>query len=1054
MTWTIFWKELREQAAVLIALMALGIGLLAAIAILSDSSSNSGIDVTTLTNTSKIGLILLTVTAGVVVGGTLFAGEREAGTFLFLDRLPGSRWGLWWRKTLVGAVLSAVATIILFVAAVSLGLVGNRPEIVSTWGVVMIFVGFTSFSWGHLGSTFAKNSLAACSSGIGLGLLLFGITVLTCRLGVAILGEFLPIREWVGVPDAQVGLFIGAVLGLMAPLIVSLVVFTGPDRDRSVGSAILLPSTSGEMKAVRFKAPTISMPKLQLWERIRRMIWLMRRQSQGTVMVMGSLALLAGVGLLPESVVFIAAWPGLSLLFGVLLGVIWWSDEQGSEAARFWGERRLRVGGVWFAKIVSGLLATVLVSAIMLVPLILTTWFNTTQGIRETMVTSPISGPLFDRQFPIGRFLLLGPVYGFVFGSWSALLFRKALVAGAVGLMLGGTFGAFWLPSLFAGGVYHLQIWLAPFIILMTIRLSLWAWTTNGLASRGAILRTAFGMIAAILATGVGIGYRAIEVPDIPEGDDDLAFAKDIPTYDEFQAGRDIRRAMAQYSAAQQNVVGLFPREPLFPAMEIEANRSYLDNRVFGEEQLNSIPENGYPRKRQDLDRWLTNYENGPWEADLQTAKLKCIGVVEDPNEQNFFSLMPNLQTLRQWNAVNLALGLRDQQNGNSKAYVERAALSMSVANNVRNFGTGFPVAYGNSIESLTAMAGQRWLESLGPDRKPVAELLKLMMFYDEFNVYVPRNTILAFTTIRRESLKSVGLWLPKHYMFDPYQRGTTQPTTPPDRLAAECDMISFFWAVPWEKERLRRVVGLGNSPVMEQGYFRYCRGMPGGTHFNPYLGRQSYGTEHQEAIAHRRMLIVSLALRLFYADNNKFPATLDELVPKYLPNVPKDPYSPLAAPIRYRIANVQEVLSYSPAKLIQLEQPANPLFTRMDLFQQIEANYDPELDKKRRAAVAALAGAPVLWQHEDLDDPDDSLNASRVVMGMPIPPLPTLGNPLSIEQVVKLQAGQPVLWSVGLDRRDDNGVSMQEPGSRAWRGTSTDIIVVVPFPATSPPAK
>ena len=39
-----------------------------------------------------------------------------------------------------------------------------------------------------------------------------------------------------------------------------------------------------------------------------------------------------------------------------------------------------------------------------------------------------------------------------------------------------------------------------------------------------------------------------------------------------------------------------------------------------------------------------------------------------------------------------------------------------------------------------------------------------------------------------------------------------------------------------------------------------------------------------------RRLAAVALATRLYYVENGKWPASLDELAPKYLPAVPDDP--------------------------------------------------------------------------------------------------------------------------------------------------------------------
>jgi hypothetical protein len=53
-----------------------------------------------------------------------------------------------------------------------------------------------------------------------------------------------------------------------------------------------------------------------------------------------------------------------------------------------------------------------------------------------------------------------------------------------------------------------------------------------------------------------------------------------------------------------------------------------------------------------------------------------------------------------------------------------------------------------------------------------------------------------------------------------------------------------------------------------------------------------------------RRMVAVSLAARLYRADHDgAFPASLDALVPAYLPHVPVDPFSPDNKPLGYVVA-------------------------------------------------------------------------------------------------------------------------------------------------------
>jgi hypothetical protein len=65
------------------------------------------------------------------------------------------------------------------------------------------------------------------------------------------------------------------------------------------------------------------------------------------------------------------------------------------------------------------------------------------------------------------------------------------------------------------------------------------------------------------------------------------------------------------------------------------------------------------------------------------------------------------------------------------------------------------------------------------------------------------------------------------------------------------------------------------------------------------------------EVRAMRRMSAVALAIRLYEIDNGSRPAKLADLVPKYLPAVPDDPFDNPGQPLRY-LPNAQRPILYS----------------------------------------------------------------------------------------------------------------------------------------------
>ena len=76
----------------------------------------------------------------------------------------------------------------------------------------------------------------------------------------------------------------------------------------------------------------------------------------------------------------------------------------------------------------------------------------------------------------------------------------------------------------------------------------------------------------------------------------------------------------------------------------------------------------------------------------------------------------------------------------------------------------------------------------------------------------------------------------------------------------------------------------------------RYSRWFDVGNDLAPWFDR-SY-----RIIAERRLTAVALACQLYRADHGQFPQSLDQLVPTYLPAIPRDPFFSDGRPIGYAI--------------------------------------------------------------------------------------------------------------------------------------------------------
>jgi len=144
---------------------------------------------------------------------------------------------------------------------------------------------------------------------------------------------------------------------------------------------------------------------------------------------------------------------------------------------------------------------------------------------------------------------------------------------------------------------------------------------------------------------------------------------------------------------------------------------------------------------------------------------------------------------------------------------------------------------------------------------------------------------------------------------------------------------------------------------------------------------------------------LLKLALRLYQADNGKPAETLDELVPKYLPSIPLDPFDYYGKPFRYRLSRGEEI-----------DWPPDPLLSG--------------------STIPPPAEPPVA-----AEPPDDLFPW--------LPPRPRR----------KIPAGQGILWSVGEDKIDNGGHRQTGsydglPGNGGAFYDKEDIIYLVPLPA------
>jgi hypothetical protein len=888
----VVWKELREQGLIGLTLVVLGAGVLVAAAALADPANPDApvSDVIRHLGLGTLATLMLCVTAGMVCGGAVFAAEREAGTMGFLDALPVSRWHIWRAKLLAGLGLAVVQVAILIVVAALLGLVPSVAR-ARDMGIFSML----AFVWGFFGSTVARTTLGSIGAAIPAATLAFIVILLPIMMFLATFGrtQGMPILRPSAIPLFLIFMF-------TTPLVLSGWIFTRPDRLRALEQESGNSEKPGRVRG-RPQAGTSAL------------VWLALRQMCGPGTVLAAFALLLGVMLLPRETHPVVVWPGLALTAGVLCGVTTFADEQTRGVARFWGEQRLPIGRVWTVKLTLHFVLCLGLLFLVAFPSALRVQFVERMSIREhTTLGAIFRSPLFNELGQQGwKFLLVPAVYGFAAGHLCGFLFRKLVVACGVAAIVGGVFATAWGPSLLAGGVLAWQLWLPPAIALLTARLLIHPWATDRLIYRGPLTRLIAGTGACVLVLAAGIGYRVLQVPDRPDGEADLEYVATLPPLDSNRSGTGFRTAAERHARAVLAIMPEFERTIPPPPSQ--------NRRPSMEERIEQVPLRGWPAGDTELANWLDRVfapdidpTTEPWLVTASQAAAQPVGVYEYPQLVGVGGSRDAAMVSAQRMALSLlARGLQRQAAGDSEEFVKLFRIVIALSRTMRNGSIIASFQIGRAIEGSALEALDRWLEAQPPQAAfvqaalaPFPEFGRVMAAgfarpdllrsaiailepLDPTQPFDPTPHLLAERHVIREAMKTPAQWLP-HILGLQDKNPETHPP--------EVEMVTLAWAVPWERERTRRLVGLGFEAGLRSASHLVV-GRPGGG----LLIRARLPSEWVEVDralrAQRRAALLKLGLRAYRAEHGHYPPgdqphPLAVLVEgKYLHRLPPDPF-------------------------------------------------------------------------------------------------------------------------------------------------------------------
>lgn len=124
-----------------------------------------------------------------------------------------------------------------------------------------------------------------------------------------------------------------------------------------------------------------------------------------------------------------------------------------------------------------------------------------------------------------------------------------------------------------------------------------------------------------------------------------------------------------------------------------------------------------------------------------------------------------------------------------------------------------------------------------------------------------------------------------------------------PERAAAEADLVTFAWSLPWERERTRRLVDRAPDPVPRLGFYQLVLGRPGAGLLLRNRPAGDLAEKDVQLRVARRALILAAAVTAYQLDRGGPPAALADLVDQhYLDRLPDDPFTD-GKPFGYRVS-------------------------------------------------------------------------------------------------------------------------------------------------------
>jgi hypothetical protein len=479
---------------------------------------------------------------------------------------------------------------------------------------------------------------------------------------------------------------------------------------------------------------------------------------------------------------------------------------------------------------------------------------------------------------------IMGPVlfygawltYGFATGQVFVWLCRKNILAVLLSSLVSAAALGMWLPSLLCLGMNGWQLWVPPLVMLLATHVLTRAWAGGCIKERRPRALLIGFSAAAVAWAFLNFGFRAWEIPDVGEPLDRVAFRASLPSSQANVAGKKIQDAVA-----------------------------------------------------------LRDQREGPkWLALMDEVPRLPLGVIEMPRADGqapSLGLLPHCQKM----TIEL-LGMAQKKEAGPA--LKHLAQILALSRNLRNKAALESYLAGVEVEAMALHGLDLWMAR----GKSAPELVRRAL--DELNRHAAA-TPPPLDCLQTECFRSGGaLGNPSIWTF--YSLSPKAGDKVPERWLA--GGIALSLQMPWEAERktrLWRLVWAGLFRGIQTPYWQLPEPAADprtdkeatlqilriwlATQEGPSAGvtparlarlldaswladeRLFCSTFRLRAAATRARWRVdaarqAVALSLYQIEEGKTARNLEDLVPKYLAELPTDPYS--GQPYRYRISSGEDI--------------------------------------------------------------------------------------------------------------------------------------------------